>query len=116
MIHHGWIVVDDNHVIDVGLFRDGDDTTDLIKDEEMGIPHPINKKRNAELAVRNVKSKKLFKEKYQYGKVFKDAVYIGVKSNREESLNSYRELMDKIPNHPDYANLKQDGREENKLE
>lgn len=112
MIHHGWIVVDDNHVIDVGLFRDGDDTTDLIKDEEMGIPHPINKKRNAELAVRNVKSKKPFKEKYQYGKVFKDAVYIGVKSNREESLNSYRELMDKIPNHPDYANLKQDGSNE----
>lgn len=112
MIHHGWIVVDDNHVIDVGLFRDGDDTTDLIKDEEIGIPHPIDKKRNAEIIVRNIKSKKPFKEKYQYGKVLKEAVYIGVKSNREESLNSYRELMDKIPNHPDYVNLKPDGSNE----
>lgn len=112
MIHHAWIVVDDTHIIDTAFFLEEDDYDLLISHAEQGLKFNIDKNKIANKTVRLAKSNKAFKEKYSYGKVLRDNLYIGVKCSAEEATQSFLELMKHNPNHPNYLNCNADGSNE----
>lgn len=105
MVHHAWIVIENKHILDVGIYKK---EIELFKynSSKLGIMPSINL--IDELA-KLVDEEIPFKEKYCYGKVREDLIYIGSPSNSYEARASYHKLMEDIPDHPDYQNIDKKG-------
>lgn len=112
MVHHAWVVIDGKHIIDTSVFKKEEEKQKIIDDEELGIPHAINKNIIAKETVKLMAEEIPFSEKYQCGKIINENIYIGVKSNSNEARISFNNLMDKMPNHKDYKTINPDGSNE----
>ena len=105
MIHHAWIVINNKHLIDVGIPQK---EFEFLKEKpsEHGLMPKISFiDELAKIMAENIP----FKEKYCYGKVREDLIYIGSPSNSYEARASYNKLMEDIPDHPDYQNIDKKG-------
>lgn len=104
MTHHAWIVVENKHLLDVGILR---------KEEEFIGKGKVNlllsNSNGIDLFAEIISEKAPFKEKYYYGKVGKGLIYIGSPSNSTEARESYNKLIRENPNHPDYQNIDKNG-------
>lgn len=106
MIHHAWVVIDDNHLIDVSILKKEDDIIDL---EFLNNPKP-NNPNLIETLSKLIEEKIPFKDKYYYGKVSRySAIYIGSETTPMEARKSFNDLIRAIPNHPDYQNVDENG-------
>ena len=116
MTHHAWVVINDKHVLDVGFPRAINDYYNrVIKGLEKGeevesvSSQDAVRERFSNMTIESLKSNKPFKEKYGYGKIINDVLYIGVKTNSIEARSSFNELIKNYPDHPDYTNIYSNG-------
>lgn len=105
MTHHAWVVINDKHLLDVAFFRNDNIFNDFIEKSEKGEVVEINREVVSDNVVNLIKSNSEFKEKYGYGKLLDDFLYIGVKTNSTQARESFNSLLRKHPDHPDYTNL-----------
>lgn len=96
-IHHAW-VVKNNSIIDVASTR-----KDILLTSNPELS--LSKQEYAKLFYEYYKEDIPFIDKYPYGKVTWDKIYIGVESTYKEAIGSYNELINKYPTHPDYLNV-----------
>lgn len=101
--HHAWIVVDDQSVIDLTHEVAGP----LIEMQEKArAGKQIGVKR--ENLVKEIKrfeaQSHSFRERFSYG-CCDSWCYIGVPSDKEEAIISFRDVMAKYPEHPSYDNV-----------
>lgn len=94
-IHHAW-VVKNNSIIDVANTR---------KDIQINPDVMLEKQEYAKMFYEYYKEDLPFRDKYPYGKVTWNKIYIGVESNYKEAIYSFNNLMEKYPEHPDYLNI-----------
>ena len=116
MTHHAWVVVNDKHILDVAFFRGDDIYDEFIKKSEKGEIGEINRELVSDNVVNFVKQKIDFKEKYGYGKILNNYLYIGVKTNSMEARTSFNSLLKKYPDHPNYRNLNKTNRSNKTLD
>lgn len=105
MIHHAWVVIDDKHIIDTSIAVEDKYYDKIINNFEKGEDVIVNREEIANETIELTNSAKPFKEKYCYGKVLRDNIYVGVKTNSTEARVSFNELLKREPNHPNYKNI-----------
>lgn len=98
-IPHTWIVVDDNSVIDVTMKKN--DYLSTVRDlYANGKYTEFNREFSVQSAKKEQRHPKPFMERtLHYGKP-KDWLYVGVKSNVNETSENNRKLLQKYPQHP----------------
>lgn len=109
MVHHAWVVIDDKHLIDTSIMIEDEYYEKMIEKYEKGENFKLSRNEIAKEVVKVIKSSVSFKEKYGYGKVLKDNLYIGVKTNSMEARKSFNDLINREPNHPNYKNVDSNG-------
>lgn len=105
LTHHAWVVLNDKHIIDSSILKK---QTELKKEHilsEYGLVNTITHEEISTRLAEMVKEDVSFKEKYVFGKVLSEYIYIGVKSNPTEARISFNTLLDNEPLHPDYLNI-----------
>lgn len=100
-VHHAW-VVKGNSIIDVANTR-----KDILLASNP--EKSLSKQEYAKLFYKYYKEDLPFKEKYPYGKVAWNKIYIGVESSYKEAVDSFSKLMSNYPAHPDYLNIDNTG-------
>lgn len=110
MTHHSWVVINDKHLLDVTFFREDNLQKEYIEKSAKGELYEVNRDITSTNIANLMKSNKEFKDKYGYGKVIHDFLYIGVKSNRDETRESVNSLRRKNSDHPSFKNTDSRGR------
>ena len=90
ILHHAWIVVDENSVIDLTIKRSGK-MADYVAAVETGKSHPFSRELLAEWTHAESIEEAPFTKYHYYGKV-EDSIYVGSACTPEEARNSFGEF------------------------
>lgn len=105
LIHHCWLVVDGKYVIDGSM---------NLKDLELMLDcvgKNLSDQEQRELLCANYfkMQRMLNSEKYVFGQVFPNALYIGSPCLPQDGINLFNKLMRDFPKHPSYLDNNPDG-------
>lgn len=105
-VHHAWLVVDHQSVIDSATTKAG-----IMNDLKEQASRGMRVNTNREVLARKLKFEAEhpapFKDKYFYGKP-DGWLYIGTESTPQEARDSFNSLLRKYPMHPAYNNINKD--------
>lgn len=118
-VHHCWMVWKDKHVIDPGISLV--DNLYLIEAQKRQMeygdkPVPMDEMRQLFIQIHKEHEHKANSEIRTFGQVAPFTFYIGTETTPMQGRKIFNELMDKMPNHPSYANSGMNGRGESTLQ